>query len=52
MAYAFDDVNVGGQLQVGAGVCGAIGVGDEKINGSAHVEGPMVVGPPGSISYP
>jgi len=52
MAYAFDDVNVGGQLQVGAGVCGAIGVGDEKINGSAHVEGPMVVGPPGSIAYP
>ena len=45
-----DDVNVGGQLQVGTGVCPAIKVGRKKINGSAHVEGPMVVGDPGDYS--
>ena len=46
MAFAFDDINVGGQIQVGAGEVAAIVIGDNKINGSAHVEGPMVVGPP------
>ena len=46
MSFAFDDISCGGQLQVGAGVVPAIGVGDNKINGSAHIEGPMVVGPP------
>ena len=46
MSFAFDDVSCGGQLQVGTGVVPAIGQGDNKINGSAHVEGPMVVGPP------
>jgi len=46
MSFAFDDVSCGGQLQVGTGVVPAIGIGDNKINGSAHVEGPMVVGPP------
>ena len=50
MSFAFDDVSCGGQLQVGTGVVPAIGQGDNKINGSAHVEGPMVVGPP--QSYP
>ena len=50
MSFAFDDISCGGQLQVGTGVVPAIGVGDNKINGSAHVEGPMVVGPP--QSYP
>ena len=42
MSFAFDDISCGGQLQVGAGVVPAIGVGDNKINGSAHIEGPMV----------
>ena len=37
MAFAFDDISCGGQLQVGAGVVPAIGVGDNKINGSAHI---------------
>ena len=46
MSFAFDDVSCGGQLQVGTGVVPSIGIGDNKINGSAHVEGPMVVGPP------
>ena len=42
----FDDVNIGGQLKVGTGVCAAIKEGRQKINGSALVEGPMVVGGP------
>ena len=46
MSFAFDDISCGGQLQVGTGVVPAIGVGNKKINGSAHAEGPMVVGPP------
>ena len=50
MSFAFDDVSCGGQLQVGTGVVPAIGQGDNKINGSAHVEGPMVVGPPQEYS--
>ena len=50
MAFAFDDINAGGQLQVGAGKVAAIGIGNNKINGSAHVEGPMVVGPPEEYS--
>ncbi len=46
MSWGFDDISCGGQLQVGTGVVPAIKQGDEKINGSAHVEGPMVVGSP------
>ena len=49
MSWGVDDLSVGGQMQVGAGVVRAIGVGDNKINGSAHVEGPMVVGNPGTF---
>ena len=50
MSFQLDDVQVGGQLRVGTGICNPINEGDYKINGSAHVEGPMVVGPP--QSYP
>jgi len=50
MSFTFDDISCGGQLQVGTGVPPAIGIGDKKINGSAHVEGPMVVGPPNTQS--
>ena len=46
----FPDVVVGGQLKVGSGVCPAIGEGITKINGSAGIEGPAVVGSP--ISFP
>ena len=46
MSWGVDDLSVGGQMQVGTGVCKAIKQGDQKINGSAHVEGPMVVGSP------
>ena len=40
----FDDLIVGGQLRVGTGYCAPIKEGDYKINGSAHMEGPVVVG--------
>ena len=46
----FPDVVVGGQLKVGSGVCPAIGEGLTKINGSAGIEGPVVVGFP--MSFP
>ncbi len=44
MSFGFDDMNVGGQLKVGQGFVPAIKEGNSKINGSAFVEGPMVVG--------
>ena len=44
MAMGFDDLIVGGQLRVGTGYCAPIKEGDFKINGSAHMEGPVVVG--------
>ena len=42
----FDDVNVGGQLKVGTGACPPINEGLRKINGSALIEGPVVLGKP------
>ena len=42
----FDDVNIGGQLKVGTGVCKAIKEGNQKINGSCLMEGPVVLGDP------
>jgi len=44
------DLVVGGQLKVGTGIVPAIKEGDTKINGSAYVEGPMVVGSPTEFS--
>ena len=44
MSIGFDDCIVGGQLRVGTGYCAPIKEGDFKINGSAHMEGPVVVG--------
>ena len=41
-----DDVNIGGQLLVGKGVYRAIKQGPERINGSAALEGPVVIGAP------
>jgi len=46
MSFTQDDVNVGGQLRVGTGIVPAIKEGDNKINGSAHIEGPAVFGAP------
>ena len=48
MSFNMDDVNIGGQLKVGTGIYPAIKEGRNKINGSAAIEGPMVVGPPGT----
>ena len=45
----FDDVNIGGQLKVGTGVCKAIKEGNQKINGSCLMEGPVVLGDPTSF---
>ena len=45
----FDDVNIGGQLKVGTGVCGAIKEGHKKINGSCLMEGPVALGDPGAF---
>ena len=42
----FDDVNIGGQLIVGTGVCPAIKGGAQAINGSVLAEGPVVFGSP------
>ena len=44
-----DDVNIGGQLHVGTGVYPAIKEGRRKINGSAGIEGPVVIGDPGEF---
>ena len=46
----FDDVNIGGQLIVGTGVCPAIKAGAQAINGSVLAEGPVVFGEPGSFA--
>ena len=48
MATGLDDLIVGGQLRVGAGLVPAIKEGDTRINGSAHLEGPVVIGAPNS----
>ena len=39
-----DDVNIGGQLIIGSGVYRAIKAGWARINGSAGIEGPVVIG--------
>ena len=44
MAWGMDDCIVGGQIRIGTGLCPPIKEGDLKINGSAHMEGPVVVG--------
>ncbi len=46
MSFNLDDLIIGGQLHVGTGVYPAIKEGKNKINGSAALEGPVVVGPP------
>ena len=46
MSFNLDDVQVGGQLRVGTGICNPIKEGDYKINGSALIEGPVVFGGP------
>jgi hypothetical protein len=50
MAFSQDDVCVSHQLVVGEGFPDFLGVAEEKIRGSAYVEGPMVVGDPNIFS--
>lgn len=49
MSFSQDDIAVGGQLMVGAGMPTALGLGPSKINGSAFVEGPAQVGAAGQF---
>ena len=46
MSFNLDDANIGGQLKVGTGICPATGEGALKTNGSAMIEGPVVMGNP------
>ena len=52
MSFNLDDTNVGGQLKCGTGIFPAIGEGVTRINGSAGIEGPMVVGSPTHFPTP
>jgi len=45
----FDDLSVGKRLFVGDGDPLALGVGPKEIRGSAYVEGPQIIGDPGSF---
>ena len=44
MSFNLDDAVVGGQLRVGSGIAPAVGEGPLKMNGSAAIEGPVVIG--------
>ena len=46
MTFNLDDANIGGQLKIGTGIFPAIGEGVSRINGSAGIEGPIVIGEP------
>jgi hypothetical protein len=48
MAFLMDDSAVGGQMMVGSGIPKALGLGKNKINGSAFVEGPLQAGEAGA----
>ena len=46
MSFNLDDAVIGGQLKVGTGIAPAVGEGPVKTNGSAMIEGPVVIGQP------
>ena len=52
MSFNLDDANCGGQLKVGTGIFPAIGEGVSRINGSAGMEGPIVMGNPTTFPFP
>jgi len=52
MSLIFDDLNVGGQLKVGIGIVPAVGEGPTKVNGSAYIEGPIVMGSATAFPWP
>lgn len=44
MAFGLDDIHISHQLTLGDGFPSFLGVGEEKIRGSAFMEGPVVIG--------
>ena len=52
MSFNLDDAVVGGQLKVGTGIAPACGEGPLKMNGSAMIEGPVVIGQPSHFPTP
>lgn len=44
MAFGLDDIHISHQLTVGDGFPNFLGFGQEKIRGSAFIEGPVVIG--------
>ena len=52
MSFNLDDANVGGQIKVGTGIFPAIGEGVTRVNGSAGIEGPVVMGNPTTFPFP
>ena len=52
MSFNLDDANVGGQIKVGTGIFPAIGEGVTRVNGSAGIEGPIVMGNPTTFPFP
>jgi hypothetical protein len=48
MSFLLDDAAFGGQVMVGAGQPVALGIGPNKIRGSAFIEGPLQIGPGGA----
>lgn len=46
MSALNDDQAVGGQFMCGTGVPVSLGIGPGKINGSAYIEGPAIIGSP------
>ena len=52
MSFNLDDANVGGQIKVGTGIFPAIGEGVTRVNGSAGIEGPVVLGNPTTFPWP
>ena len=52
MSFNLDDANIGGQIKVGTGIFPAIGEGIARVNGSAGMEGPVVIGNPTQFPIP
>ena len=52
MSFNLDDTVVGGQIKVGTGIAPACGEGPTKVNGSAMIEGPVVIGNPTTFPWP
>jgi len=52
MTFNMDDANFGGQIKVGTGIFPAIGEGITRVNGSAGMEGPVVIGNPTTFPIP